>query len=198
MRIIYFDLDCCRADHLVQYGYHRNTSPNIDRISQNGVTFTNCFTSNSPCLPSRAALFSGRFGIHNGVVAHHGIGEQFRSIWYSHSTDMKKPLLQHYLWSKGMKTVSFSCFHDRHNAWWFCSGWEELHTFTRKRGQETADEVNDACIPWIHEYVGEDNWFLHIHYWDIHSHYRINEEWANRFAKDPPPDWPDQKAIDAH
>ena len=33
MRIIYFDIDTLRPDHLGCYGYHRNTSPNIDKIA---------------------------------------------------------------------------------------------------------------------------------------------------------------------
>ncbi|HIJ75062.1 MAG TPA: sulfatase-like hydrolase/transferase, partial [Candidatus Hydrogenedentes bacterium] len=43
MRILYVDLDCVRADHLSINGYARNTTPNIDRIGQEGVTFTGCF-----------------------------------------------------------------------------------------------------------------------------------------------------------
>lgn len=31
MRILYIDIDSLRPDHLGCYGYHRATSPNIDR-----------------------------------------------------------------------------------------------------------------------------------------------------------------------
>jgi choline-sulfatase len=33
MRLLYIDVDSLRADHLGCYGYHRNTSPNIDRLA---------------------------------------------------------------------------------------------------------------------------------------------------------------------
>ena len=198
MRVLYIDLDCCRADHLGVNGYHRPTSPNLDRIAAQGVSFTRCYCSNSPCLPSRAALFSGRFGIANGVVAHHGEGERFRALSRGHWRDPARLLLQQHLWRQGMKTVSFSCFHDRHNAWWFCAGWQELHTFTRKQGQETAAEVNAAFLPWLRAHGAEDDWFIHLHYWDIHSHYRTPAEWVERFRHEPPPPWPDQATIDRH
>lgn len=192
MRVLYIDLDCARADHLGVNGYHRNTSPNVDRVAREGITFTQCHCSNSPCVPSRAALFSGRFGINNGVVGHHSVGAEFRGA----SDGPEMPMLQTQLWRfGGMKTVSFSSFADRHRAYWFAEGWEEHHCFTRKRGQETADEVNDAFLPWFQQHCAEDNWFIHLHYFDIHSHYRLTGDWPKRFEGDPAPNWPDEETI---
>lgn len=37
MRILYLDCGTLRPDHLGAYGYHRSTSPNIDRLAQEGV-----------------------------------------------------------------------------------------------------------------------------------------------------------------
>ncbi len=200
MRVLYIDLDCCRADHLGCNGYHRDTSPNIDLIAKEGVSFTNCHCANSPCVPSRASLFLGRFGFNTGIVAHHGIGERLRwtDMYQSSRMDDTRPTLPMHLWMHGMKTVTFSCFHHRHNAYWFTAGWEEVHTFTRKRGQEEAGEVNAAFLPWLRQYGKEDNWFAHVHYWDMHSSYRIPAEWAERFRDVPGPDWPDRKAIESH
>ncbi len=61
MKILFLDLDTLRPDHLGCYGYHRNTSPNIDKIAENGVRFNNYYCSDAPCLPSRAAR-EGRHG----------------------------------------------------------------------------------------------------------------------------------------
>jgi arylsulfatase A-like enzyme len=72
MRILYIDIDTLRADHLGCYGYHRNTSPNIDALADDAVLFKNVYASDTPCLPSRTALLTGRFGIHNGAVNHGG------------------------------------------------------------------------------------------------------------------------------
>ena len=78
MRILYYDIDTLRADHLGCYGYCRDTSPHINRVASEGVRFENCYASDTPCLPSRASLFTGRFGIHTGIVNHGGTAADLR------------------------------------------------------------------------------------------------------------------------
>ncbi|MBW2060998.1 MAG: sulfatase-like hydrolase/transferase [Deltaproteobacteria bacterium] len=73
MRVLYIDIDTLRPDHLSCYGYPRETTPNIDRICAEAVRFDNCYASDAPCLPSRSACWTGRFGIHTGVVNHGGL-----------------------------------------------------------------------------------------------------------------------------
>jgi len=195
MRILYIDIDCCRADHLGCNGYHRNTTPNIDRIASEGVSFTNCHAANSPCLPSRAALFTGRYGFNNGIVSHHGVGERLRPNSVSHAMDPDKPFFVHHFWKTGnMKTVAFSSFHDRHNAWWWSAGWDEIHT-NRFGGGETAPVVVDPAMEWFEANAQSDNWFADVHVWDVHSHYRVPEEWLTRFFDEPLGGFPDEATI---
>ena len=101
-----------------------------------------------------------------------------------------------HLWQHDMRTVTWSTFHDRHSAWWFTPGWEEIHTFSRKKGHERGDELNAGFLPWLREHGAADNWFTHIHYWDMHSEYRTPVEWVERFQDLPGPAWPDQETID--
>src|ERR1700733_6438053 len=79
VRIVYFDIDTLRPDHLGCYGYHRATSPHIDALAERGVRFTDVYASDVPCLPSRTALISGMFGIRNGVANHGGVTADLRA-----------------------------------------------------------------------------------------------------------------------
>ncbi|MFJ2133383.1 sulfatase-like hydrolase/transferase [Streptomyces sp. NPDC087845] len=79
MRIIYVDVDTLRADHTTPYGYHRPTTPNLQKLADKSVVFDRYYCSDSPCLPSRTALTSGRFGITNGVIGHFGPAARMRS-----------------------------------------------------------------------------------------------------------------------
>lgn len=59
--IILLSLDTCRADHLSCYGYARPTSPNIDRVAQEGVRFANAFSQSNESLFSYAAVLTGLY-----------------------------------------------------------------------------------------------------------------------------------------
>ena len=48
------------------YGGKLNKTPNIDRIANEGMLFSNCFVTNSICGPSRAAILTGKFSHKNG------------------------------------------------------------------------------------------------------------------------------------
>ena len=199
MRVLFLDLDTLRPDHLGCYGYHRNTSPNIDRIAGEGVRFDNYFVPDAPCLPARAALISGQHGIHNGAIGHggtagdmrlQGAGRRFKSWWEDCS-----------LWSifrrQGMHTCSISPFGERHTSMWFYAGLNEMHN-TGKSGNESAEEVTPHVERWLERNGRDDNWLLHVNYWDPHTRYRAPVEFGNPFADEPIADWYSAELLEEH
>ncbi len=196
MRIIYFDIDTLRADHLGCYGYHRNTSPNIDKIAEEGSIFTNCYASDAPCLPSRASLFTGRFGIHTGIVGHGGTTADMRLTGRERGFDDKylKNNWIGILRRAKYYTVSISPFAERHSAFWFCSGWNEMYN-PGKEGLEIADDILPYAKKWLEGNGEKDNWFLHINFWDPHTPYRTHLSYEPSFENDPPPSWITEKII---
>ncbi|MDP4292775.1 MAG: sulfatase-like hydrolase/transferase, partial [Bacteroidota bacterium] len=64
--IIYIMSDDHGEQAISCYGHALNSTPNIDRIANQGVRFTNAFVTNSLCGPSRAALLTGKFSHLNG------------------------------------------------------------------------------------------------------------------------------------
>jgi choline-sulfatase len=188
MRILYIDIDTLRPDHLGCYGYHRNTSPNIDRIAAGGVRFDNCYVSDAPCLPSRAALYSGQCGIRNGAINHGGEAadpyinpdeRMFRRPADSYIMQLRK---------LGYYPVTVSPFGERHSSFWFYEGFREMYN-TGRGGVESAEEVVPVALDWLDRRGQEDNWYLHVNIWDPHTPYRAPDSVGNPFADDPPPAW---------
>src|SRR5690554_2832176 len=127
MKILMIDVDSLRPDHLGCYGYHRDTSPNIDKIAEKGVRFTNYYTSDAPCMPSRTALTTGKMGIRTGLVNHGGKASKLRVS--EQDLDFKDNLdlfsFAGIFRQKGLDTALISTFAERHSAWHFNAGWKE-------------------------------------------------------------------------
>ena len=190
MRILYIDIDSQRPDHLGCYGYHRDTSPNIDRIAQQGVRFENYYVSDSPCLPSRTAMWSGRCGFHNGVINHGGVASD--PFIEGKSRGFRSKLGgSNWMWclrQLGHKTATISPFGERHSAWHWYAGFNEIFN-TGKGGIERADEITPVALDWIARNARGENWFLHVNLWDPHTPYRTPESWGNPFKDSPLPAW---------
>ncbi len=196
MRILYIDIDSLRPDHLGCYGYHRNTSPTLDQIASEGVVFERCYTPDAPCLPSRTAFYSGRFGIHTGVVGHGGTAAQpkiegplrdFRDVFDNQG-------LARQLQKLGLHTAMISPFGQRHAAWHFYAGFNEIHN-TGEGGMESAETVQPIVDKWMADNAAKDNWYLHLNYWDPHTPYRVPVDIANPFEKEPLPAWLDNDEL---
>ena len=64
--IVYIMTDDHGYQAISSYNGELNQTPNIDRIANEGVMFTNSFVTNSICSPSRAVMLTGRFSHENG------------------------------------------------------------------------------------------------------------------------------------
>lgn len=190
MRVLYIDIDSLRPDHLGCYGYHRDTSPNIDAVAEDSIRFENVYITDAPCLPSRTALFSGRFGFRTGVVGHGGTaGQPFvegenRGFRDEFGSSGWMVLLR----NLGYKTATVSSFGERHAAWHWYAGWNEIYN-PGKRGLDRADEVVPIASKWLDENGADDNWFLHVNVWDPHTPFRTPAIYGSPFQDDPLPDW---------
>jgi len=79
--ILWIVMDSVRADHFSCYGYHRNTTPNIDRVASEGILFENAVSAAPWTLPSHASMFTGMFPSKHGTDAHHQwLEDDFQTI----------------------------------------------------------------------------------------------------------------------
>jgi arylsulfatase A-like enzyme len=196
MRLVYIDIDTLRADHLGCYGYLRATTPNIDHLAAQGIRFDQMYVSDSPCLPSRSALLTGRFGVVNGVVNHGGS----RSELFGPTADRpRQSELASTSWPSllrqaGLWCASISTFAERHSAFHWYAGFNEVYNLGTD-GQETADQVAPTVIDWLRRRGETDDWFLHVHLWDPHTPYRTPSHYGNPFAGQPIPSWLDEDVV---
>ncbi|MCD8011721.1 MAG: sulfatase-like hydrolase/transferase [Lachnospiraceae bacterium] len=200
MNVLFLDIDTLRPDHMSCYGYPRRTTPNLDQIAAEGVRFENCYCSDAPCLPSRAGLVSGEFGIKNGIVGHGGSAadrprggvnrgfQDSRDVWNFHNIFRRA----------GMYTASVSTFGERHSAWWFQAGFQEIYN-EGERGLESGEKIVPYVLDWLERNRERKDWYLHVHFWDPHTPYRVPESFGNPFENEPlGDDWIDETVFRRH
>jgi len=181
VKVILFVIDTLRADHLSCYGYRRRTSPNIDRLADQGVLFSNAYPSDVPTQPSFTALLTGQRGINTGVVSHST----------TENLSDAAPFLPQIIGSrgKGYATAAVSTLFIMKK--WFARGFQwymnPVAATPARIQQVDADEINDMAIPWIRDHADRD-FFLFVHYWDPHTLYYPPEKYRRLYYKGDPCD----------
>ncbi len=172
-KVILISIDTLRADHLGAYGYSRPTSPTLDALAAQGARFTNCVAVSPWTLPSHVSMFTGLYPSHNGVT---GTGTELKR----HVRTLVDLLSQRDFATGAVIAADLvlPCRRCR-------SGFDSVTYFEWKAepGSEgpsildTGEDVTEAAIRWLDK-NGEHDFFLFLHYYDLHSDYAPKETFA--------------------
>lgn len=211
-KILLIDVDSLRADHVGAYGYSAPTTPNIDELTTDGVQFDQAYSANSPCMPARAALVSGRYGIHNGIATHGpeaqtiedpGLWTDWAGTWKNEREDAEEwRRLPEVFYDERVRTGAVTSF-PRHPAPWFTSVWHELFQPQEPPGEgewfqtPRAATVVDRATTFLEQH-GDNNFFLYVQLWDPHAPFNRSEEQIARFRDTPLPPYPTADQIADH
>jgi arylsulfatase A-like enzyme len=211
MHIVYVDIDSLRADHVGTYEYEGDTTPNLDEFAADAVAFDRAYVANSPCLPSRAALLTGRYGLRNGVETHGARSQQLRhpsnevewaGTWSDHVPGRRWWSLPRLFYEKRTRTVAVSSF-PRHPAPWFHDTWHEVHQPQEPTGAgesfqtPRAESVIDTAIETLRRLDDGDS-FTYVQLWDPHGPYNRTDEEVAEFADVSTPPYPTTEQIAEH
>ena len=224
MNVLLIDIDSLRFDHVGAYGYDAPTTPNIDELSSDATLFENAYVSNSPCLPSRAAWISGRYGVSNGVATHGPDAQLLRSPqnwrqWYACWAEEwkaggRQTLTEVHGESKNWLTLPEVFFHNRvhtgavssfprHTAPWFYHLWHEYHQPQEpdEPGEymqtPRAETICDIGIDYLERHV-DDSFFLYLQFWDPHTPYNRSEDEIEPFRTHSRPEHPTSEQLESH
>lgn len=78
--IIVVLVDDLRWDEYGEGGHNYLKTPNIDRISKEGINFKNAFTTTPLCSPSRASFLTGMYAHSNGITDNLARNEQSHQL----------------------------------------------------------------------------------------------------------------------
>lgn len=78
--IILISIDTLRSDHLSCYGYHRTTTPNIDRIAAGGVLFKNAYSTAVWTPPAHSSMLTGYYPSQHQVIHQNKLNDDIPTV----------------------------------------------------------------------------------------------------------------------
>lgn len=176
MPTVLIDIDALRKDHLGLYGYNYDVSPNLSRLASDSAVFESFYADDSPSMPSRATIISGRTSLSHRVTSHHA-DDQIMDSPYTWDLERKKEWegdvskwwnLPELLSFKGIDTCLVSSF-IRKPAPWFNRTWDTVKQLNEPKTltEVGASQVTDRAIDYLRD--APDEFFLYVQYWDPHA-----------------------------
>jgi len=162
------------------YGAGINSTPNLDRIANEGMKFNHCYVTNSICTPSRAAILTGTYNHVNGVMT------------LDSKINKHLPNVAKHLRTGGYQTAMIGKWHlgegEAHEPsgfdfWSIVPGQGEYHDPTMIEmgvpkifpGYAT-DIITDKSINWIKSRQKDKPFFLMCHHKAPHRSWECHEK----------------------
>jgi arylsulfatase A-like enzyme len=175
--IVLITVDTLRADHLSCYGYERKTSPNIDKIAEQGIIFKNAIAPSSWTAPSMVSLFTSVYPGNHGVV--HGIGyEKNKTLYIQEVFSDKLTTLPEILQELGYTTFAVANNYHLSEKFGFARGFD----YFISPPCLPANAVNKIIYSWGEKIKNSNKYFLWIHYFDPHYPYHPRTPWVDRYT----------------
>jgi len=173
--IILICLDTLRADHLGCYGYHRDTSPNIDRFAEGAFLFEKAIAPSSWTLPSHASLFTG---LHPSV--------HLAGIWvpprFGPPIQESERTLAELAREQGYLTAAYTEGVWVRALFGFAQGFEVYSDGKGRMAKDAETTFNDAT-EWLGKY-SRMPFFLFVHTYQTHTPYTPRGRFATMFDSD--------------
>jgi len=198
--IVLITMDTVRADHLSAYGYKRDTTPNLARLSEKGVLFENAISASSWTLPSLSAIYTGLLPHQSGANAFRPLNPGWKTV---------ESVLGHH----GYATAGFNAnYYYGESGWGLGSGfgmydddrttllynlsrmlvgraavqpiYQNLDRYDAFYRRDAA-KLNADVFRWLRHRPASRPFYIYINYFDAHSPYLPPAPYNHRFGRLP-------------
>ena len=210
--ILFIFDDQHRHDYLGAAGASFINTPNLDRLAQRGVRFTQAATNCPLCAPSRMALATGLMPVRAGGYWTASVGKLHLgptgapgpkgdppgayALGFTHPCECEGKMgagyqaatpsgpYTHYLHEKGLLEAFYQDYQQRIEAGWAWANWDSVLP---------AEAFEDAFIgrkasEWIRDVSETHPWMMFVNFVGPHSPFDPPTEYADRYRKAEMPD----------
>ena len=174
--VILITVDTLRGDHLGCLGQPRSPTPHLDRLAEGAALFRKCMATAPHTVPSTASILTSRY------PSYHSIGNENGTRAMSPAEET----LAHVLARDGYRTAAFVSNFVLRRRMRLYRGFEvyddTFESAERVRGvpERTAARTTAFVSNWLQN-LGEQPFFLWVHYQDPHGPYTPPEAALDRF-----------------
>ena len=165
--IVMITLDAARADHFSCYGYHRKTTPNIDRLAEGSQVFRSAFALAPYTLCSVPTMVTGLSNLDHQVTQH------------KDSLADGATTLAEYLKSEGYRTACFSATPNNSRALNTDQGYDRFVEAWKIVPQKDSIDpflLSEMASQWLAEQEGDMPIHLQLHFVPPHAPYQPSPE----------------------
>jgi arylsulfatase A-like enzyme/predicted Zn-dependent protease len=174
--LLVITLDTTRADSIGTYGNPQASTPNIDRLANNGIMFQNCYSSSPLTLPSHCTIFTGRYPIahkvrNNGTYFLRGEELTLAEILKGNGFLTYACVASFTLLSKFGLNQGFNLYDETFQL-------KQIHI--PYSAEIPADVISQKFATWIEKNYS-NKFFTWLHFYDPHSPYQQHAEVDKKF-----------------
>ena len=181
--VILLSADALRADHLSCHGYHRETSPVLDRFAEESIQFTRAYSASSHTREAVPALLTGQYpdvAINSNYrLATDSVASVLANEGYATGGFHSNPYVSRaYGFDRGFDTFDDDLHFGKHKLIALA---QRAFDKLRNRHYARAEEINDRSLAWIDDLGSDQSFFLWNHYMDTHGPYEPPGKYATLY-----------------
>ncbi|MEZ4269933.1 MAG: sulfatase [Myxococcota bacterium] len=170
--VILVVVDALRPDRISPYGFSRDTTPNLERLADEGLVLTNYFVNGNWTRPTTASLLTGL------PPPVHGVEREGDKLAAEFAT------LAEVLSGVGVPTGAVVGNGNAGSAFGLSRGFDfYADTVKHWKGLPSAEQVTELAVPFVRQHQKEP-FFLMLFFVDPHDPYHAPGEFENMYVED--------------
>jgi arylsulfatase A-like enzyme len=169
-----------RGDYLGTYGFKGNVTPHIDSFANKSAVFDFAIAPAPWTLPSIASMFTGLNVRSHGITFFSYIDPKYR---YGRGDLPENATTVAELFQQaGYRTAAFSANTLIAKSLGFAQGFDDFKDTVNYKSY-TASSIFEDVTSWLSK-NGHNNFFMYLHYMDVHGPYRFKRSDFNSLYND--------------
>ncbi|NME72890.1 sulfatase family protein [Flammeovirga aprica] len=184
--VLFLTSDDLNFDSVGAYGSKvKNVTPNIDKLSKQGVLFEHAYVQAPSCCPSRNVFHTGQYSHNSGM-------EGFFSVDFPQAT-LPEALRQNgYFTGIIQKVIDSTPTNNTQKYWDFVADFDKMNSRTANKYKTAFEELIDNAK------ASNKPWYASVNVQDPHLPFYRGKKTKKGFDKNPPSLIFDQKDIPIH